>query len=346
MTPAERNDDGEIVEPPNSTVGDWLGQQASADDEEVDELLDETDGDVGEAERRFPERSHADRPDRLPTEERRTWPVGRTVLVTGAGSGIGVATAVEAARLGFRAVAAVHRPEQLPDVHAAAAEAGVEVDAEVLDVTDDGATGALVDRIEPWAVVASAGFMNPGLIEDVPIDDARHQLEVMLLAPARLAQIALPGMRRRGGGRIVVLSSPLGEVSLPLRGWYSATKRALSALCDALRVEVVADAVDVVLVEPGAAATPLWDEARAVLAERRARSARPEVYDRGIVLQDGVQGRAADPTVVAEVVGTALRAAHPRFRYRTPAAAVPFAVAARVVPTSVRDRVVRALGAV
>ena len=61
----------------------------------------------------------------------------RTVLVTGAGSGIGLATAIEAARLGFRAVAAVHRPEQLAGVHAAAAEAGVEVDADVLDVTDD-----------------------------------------------------------------------------------------------------------------------------------------------------------------------------------------------------------------
>lgn len=72
MASAPRNEDGEIVEPPNSTVDDWLGQQASEDEEEVDELLDETDGDVEEAERRFPERSHEDRPDRLPTEERRT----------------------------------------------------------------------------------------------------------------------------------------------------------------------------------------------------------------------------------------------------------------------------------
>ena len=270
----------------------------------------------------------------------------RTVLVTGAGSGIGLETAIEAARLGFRSTAAVHRQEQLPGVHAAAAEAGVEVDTEVLDVTDEATSAVLIDRVEPWALVASAGFVNPGLIEDVPIADARHQLEVMLLAPARLTQLALPGMRRRGGGRIVVVSSPLGEATLPLQGWYSATKGALSALCDALRVEVVADAVDVVLVEPGAAATPLWDEARAVLADRRDRSLRPEVYDRGIALQDAVQHRSADPAEVAEVVGTVLRAAHPRFRYRTPAAAVPFAVAARVVPTSVRDRVVRALGAV
>lgn len=72
MTGAERNDEGEIVEPPNSTVDDWLGQQASADEEEVDKLLDETGGDVEEAQRQFPDRSHEDRPDRLPTDERRT----------------------------------------------------------------------------------------------------------------------------------------------------------------------------------------------------------------------------------------------------------------------------------
>jgi NAD(P)-dependent dehydrogenase (short-subunit alcohol dehydrogenase family) len=268
----------------------------------------------------------------------------RAVVITGAGSGIGLATAVEAARLGFRAVAAVHRPEQRTTVETAAAAAGVDVDARVLDVTDDGAAAALVDEIQPWAVVACAGYMNPGLIEDVPIDEARRQLEVMLLAPARLIQLSLPGMRRRGGGRIVVVSSPLGTVTLPLQGWYSATKRALSALCDGLRVEVVDDAIDVVLVEPGAADTPLWDKARAQLDERRGESARPGVYERGIALHDQVRDRAAEPSEVAEVIGTALRAAHPRFRYRTPTAAQPFAVAARIVPTSVRDRVVRTLG--
>jgi NAD(P)-dependent dehydrogenase (short-subunit alcohol dehydrogenase family) len=270
----------------------------------------------------------------------------RTVLVTGAGSGIGLASAVEAARSGFRAVAAVHRPDQLPVARQAAAEAGVRLVAEVLDVTDEAASAALVDRVEPWAVVSCAGFMNSGLVEDVELADARHQLEVMLLAPARLVQLALPGMRRRGGGRVVVVSSPLGEATLPLQGWYSATKRALSALCDGLRVELVDDAIDVVLVEPGAADTPLWTKARAQLVERSQRSLRPDVYERGIELQDQVRSRAADPTQVAEVVGTALRAAHPRYRYRTSTAAVPFAVGARVVPTSVRDRVVRALGGV
>jgi hypothetical protein len=71
MSDAQHQDDDKIIEPPNSTVDDWLGQQVSADEEVVDDLLEETDGDVEEAERRFPDRSHEDRPDRLPTEERR-----------------------------------------------------------------------------------------------------------------------------------------------------------------------------------------------------------------------------------------------------------------------------------
>ena len=232
-------------------------------------------------------------------------------------------------------------------MHAAAAEAGVEVDAEVLDVTDDGATAALVDRIEPWAVVASAGFMNPGLIEDVPIDDARHQLEVMLLAPARLVQLALPGMRRRGGGRIVVVSSPLGEASLPLQGWYSATKRALERAvrraprrgrrrCRRRRAGRAPGGRHPAVGRGPRGAWPSGGRGRRAL--RCTTGASP--------CRTACSGRAADPTEVAEVVGRALRAAHPRFRYRTPAAAVPFAVAARVVPTSVRDRVVRALGAI
>jgi hypothetical protein len=70
MTDQDPQEHGEIVEPPNSTVDDWLGQQASEDEEEVDKLLEETGGDVDEAERRF--ESHEDRPDRLPTDERRT----------------------------------------------------------------------------------------------------------------------------------------------------------------------------------------------------------------------------------------------------------------------------------
>ena len=267
----------------------------------------------------------------------------RTVLITGAGSGIGAATAVEAARLGFRVTAAVHRPEQIADVRAEVGDAGVadSVETVVLDVADDAAVATLVERVEPWAVVECAGYTNSGLVEDVSADEARHQLEVMLVAPARLVQLALPGFRRRGGGRVVVVSSPVADAGLPLHGWYTATRQGLSSLCDALRVELIDDAIDVVLVEPGAVATPLWEKARADLLSRRERSVRPDLYDSGIAAVDAVRARAAEPAQVAEVIGNALHAAHPPFRYRAPRAGVPFTAAARLLPTSVRDRLVR-----
>jgi NAD(P)-dependent dehydrogenase (short-subunit alcohol dehydrogenase family) len=264
----------------------------------------------------------------------------RTVLVTGAGSAQASAVdcAVEAARLGFRVVATVPDPVDAPAVLSAAAEAGVaaSVDVAILDVTDDAATVELVDRVEPWAVVWSPGSVAVGLIEDVPIEVARGQLEAMLLAPARLAQQVLPGMRRRGGGRVVVVSSPLGESTVPLLGWSGACRRGLVSLCYALRLELVEDAVDVVLVEPDADTTSS-SHAREQLADRRSRSVRPEAYDRATAALDAAADRAAAPAEVADVVGQVLRAAHPRFRYGTPTSARPGIT--RLVPTSLRDRV-------
>lgn len=263
----------------------------------------------------------------------------RVALVTGAGSGIGLASAVEAARLGFTAVAAVHRAGQRPVVRAAAAAAGVEVAVEVLDVTDDTAASRLVDRVEPWALVNNAGYMNAGLVEDVPLDEARRQYDVMLFAPARLTQLVVPGMRRRGGGRIVNVGSVAGESSLPFQGWYDAGKRALASLSDALRAELADDGIDVVVVEPGAVATGLWDRARRELDQHRRRSRQPGRYDGARALLDELEAQAVDVGEVAGVVGEVLHAGHPRYRYRVGGGSWALPVASRLVPTSVRDRV-------
>ena len=175
MPSAPRNDDGEIVEPRYSTVDDWLGQQVS---EERRRSTSCSTRPVATWKR--PSAGSGSGRTRTartgsPPRNGGPEPVERSVLVTGAGSGIGLASAIEAARVGFRAVAAVHDPGQIAGVHAAAAEAGVtpSVEATVLDVTDDGATAELVQRVQPWAVVSSAGAMNLGLIEDVPIEDVR-----------------------------------------------------------------------------------------------------------------------------------------------------------------------------
>lgn len=268
----------------------------------------------------------------------------RTVITTGAGSGIGLESAIEAARLGFRSVAAVHRPDQVDEVHRSAGAAGVAVDVEVLDVTDDERAAAVVDRAEPWALVNNAGYMNAGMIEDVPTGEALRQYEVMVVAPMRLVQLALPGMRSRGGGRIVNISSSVGELSIPFQAWYDATKRALSSLSDGLRAELVRHAIDVVVVEPGAIDTPLWARARAELAERRARSVEPQLYDRALAGFDELALRAGDPEEVARVVGEVLHAGHPRFRYRVGPGSRAISAVARLVPTSVRDQVTRAAG--
>jgi NAD(P)-dependent dehydrogenase (short-subunit alcohol dehydrogenase family) len=270
--------------------------------------------------------------------------VERSVLTTGAGSGIGLACAIEAARLGFTSVAAVHRADQVVPTRAAAEDAGVDLTVEVLDVTDEAAASALIDRIEPWALVQNAGYMNAGLLEDVPVDDARRQYEVMLFGPLRLVQLALPGLRRRGGGRIVFVSSSIGQMTVPFQGWYGAVKRSLSALADTLRTEVVADAIDVVLVEPGSIDTPLWDKARAELAAYRTDTREPSRYDRAIEALEQAREYGADPGEVAHVVGEVLHAGHPPFLRRVGPGSRAVVLAGRFLPTSVRDRLTRAVG--
>ena len=269
--------------------------------------------------------------------------VERVVLVTGAGSGIGLATAVEAARLGFTAVAAVHREDQTQAVRTAARAAGVEVEVETLDVTEDRQAREVIERRRPWGLVNNAGLLWPGLLAEQSPDEARRHLDVMLLAPMCLAQLALPAMRRRGEGRIVNVSSIAGDTNGPMLGWYEAAKRGLSTLSDALRPEVAGWGVDVVLVEPGPFATPIWDKAAARLREGRAASSEPEVYDRTLGVLDGLARRSGDPREVAEVIGEALRAGRPRFRYRVGANAGLVAGLAHAVPTSVKDRFTRAV---
>jgi NAD(P)-dependent dehydrogenase (short-subunit alcohol dehydrogenase family) len=109
-----------------------------------------------------------------------------------------------------------------------------------------------------------------------------------------------------------------------------------------MRQELAHDGVDVVLVEPGPYATPIWDKAQSVLLQRRERSPEPEVYDRTSAVLEGLQAIAADPAEVGRTVGEALRAAHPPFRYRVGPGA-RLTVLARSVPTSIRDRFTRSV---
>jgi short-subunit dehydrogenase len=266
----------------------------------------------------------------------------RAVLTTGANSGIGLATAVELARRGFRSIGSVRSAAKAEVVVAAADAAGVEVATVLLDVTDAEQCEQVLGGLELYGLVNNAGFGTTGAIEDVTDDDARRLLETMVIAPMRLARLALPAMRARGEGRIVNVSSIAGLVSSPLSGWYTASKHALEALSDALRIEAARDGVKVILIEPGGFKTGIWDQARASAAAlTEAGSRNGAVYERFLQMQRLLEPVMGSPDQCAQVIAGAIGGRAPRTRYLVGLDAHAISLTDRLTPTMIQDRVVR-----
>lgn len=264
------------------------------------------------------------------------------VLITGAGSGIGLSTALELARRGRRPVAAVHLDEQEDLVAKAAADAGLHVETTVLDVSDPEACAEVIEGMPLEALVNAAGYVNAGAVLDVDDDDIRRHLEVMTLAPMRLARLAMPSLREHGPGRIVNIGSILGQMSTPLMGWYDGAKHALESLSDALRMEVAADGVRVVLVEPGAIRTPIYAKAREEMAGRDP-SSHTVAYRRWSELTRLAEPLFTSPDAVARTVVRALETERPRQRYYVGLGAPLAPWVYRVTPPFLRDASLRLL---
>ena len=279
---------------------------------------------------------------REPTDQGATPAAGRTVLTTGANSGVGLATALYVAGLGFHSVGSVRSRAKAARVVDAAASAGVSVETVLLDVADAERCRVVIDRLRPWALVNNAGYSGLGAIEDVSDEEARRQLETMVVAPMRLARLALPHMRAAGRGRIINVSSIYGLTTTPFSGWYQASKHALEAASDALRVEVARDAIKVVLIEPGGVKTHIWDQMEAELAER-ADSSYAAGYRRIPTLLAPYMAIMVAPDAVAKVIGTALSADAPRARYLVGRDAQAIVATQSLIPTGVRDRIARVL---
>jgi len=267
-----------------------------------------------------------------------------SVLVTGANSGIGLATVLELAGAGYDVVGTTRTADKAESVSSAAAERGLAVRTVLVDVDDEDSCRQGVAEVAeltgggPWAVVNNAGYAQSGAIEDVTDAQVRSQLETNVVAPMRIARLVLPGMRQRGEGRIVNVSSVAGRVSLPLMGWYSASKHALEAVTDALRIEVEPDGVRVVLVEPGAFGTGIWSAAQDGFPEPTV-DRYAAAYARAASAAERGTNAMPDPVWVARTIRVALANPVPLARYVVGADAVGGILAEALVPTAVTDYV-------
>jgi NAD(P)-dependent dehydrogenase (short-subunit alcohol dehydrogenase family) len=263
-------------------------------------------------------------------------------LVTGASSGIGKATALRLAALGFTVYAAARRVERMSDL----ADHGIHVES--LDVTDDGSMVTVVDKIVSEhgridILVNNAGYGSYGAVEDVPIAEARRQFDVNVFGLARLTQLVLPHMRAQRDGYIVNMSSMGGKIWEPLGGWYHAAKFAVEGLSDCLRAEVAEFGIKVVVVEPGSItsewATISADNLEAISADTSYRG-QAKLIARGLRKSD-TSFLASEPEVVAEAIGKAVQRTKPRTRYPVGGGARTFLFAHRVLTDRGFDRFIR-----
>lgn len=244
---------------------------------------------------------------------------GKSVLVTGASTGIGRATALLLDHAGYRVYAGVRRMEDGRALRDASSD---RITAVLLDVTVQEQIRAAVDLVgradAPLAgLVNNAGVVSTvSPLEHANLDDVRRQFDVNVLGHLAVTQACMP-LLRKAGGCMVFVGSASGRMALPFIGPYCASKSALAAMVTALRRELPDDAIRVSLVEPGFIATPFWAKAAEVSADT-SRAGPGEEYGpalaRGWSLITGLARRAAPPEVIARVILRALQARRPRNR--------------------------------
>jgi NAD(P)-dependent dehydrogenase (short-subunit alcohol dehydrogenase family) len=271
------------------------------------------------------------------------------VLITGCGSGIGRAAAVELAAAGHIVYATARRRESVDELAVWADAHPERVFARQLNVTESATIDPVVKemlsahgRID--AVVNNAGFGQVGAVEDVGLDLWRRQFETNLFGAIAVIQAVLPTMRSRGRGRIVNVSSVVAHATVPLMGAYCASKHALEAMSTALRVEVAGLGIEVVLIEPGPIQTQFRPNINASLEKSPIHEGSPyeamyRALDAYWSRRYGRPARSAEE--VAFLVRKAIEARRPRRRYRITSVAriapwlLPF------IPDGLMDRVLR-----
>jgi NAD(P)-dependent dehydrogenase (short-subunit alcohol dehydrogenase family) len=283
---------------------------------------------------------------REPEEEKRV--AQRAVVVTGASTGIGRATVVELVGAGFHVFATVRREADADSLRSQFPEIVTPLIMDLLDEDAVRAAGEVVNAAGPlFGLVNNAGAALPGPLETIPIDVFRRQIEINLTAQLLVTQVMLPALHRSaetiGDARIVMIGSIGGRLSGPILGGYGAAKHGLVGLSSSLRAELAPFKIKVLLIEPGAIATPIWDRGRAAGDEVQSRH--PETnarYADQIVAAGKMVERLAqsglDPSVPAKVILDALQSRNPPPRQVVGREAKVIAAMVRVLPFRALDR--------
>jgi NAD(P)-dependent dehydrogenase (short-subunit alcohol dehydrogenase family) len=259
-----------------------------------------------------------------------------TGLITGASTGIGRATAARLAAEGWQVFATVRRAEDAPSAP---------VIALIADVTEPSTLAATREKLVQHlagaplgALVLNAGIATAGPLLHQPLDEIRATLEVNMLGAIASVQAFAPLMQC--GGRIVAISSVSGKFAAPFVGAYAASKHALEAACDSLRRELMIHGIDVIVIEPGPIATPIWR--KSLPAIDYAATAYGEVAARVPDFIAESEAKALPVERAADAVMLALTAKRPRTRYVVTRNKLLNFVLPRLLPDRVMDRLIAA----
>lgn len=276
----------------------------------------------------------------------------RSVLVTGASTGIGRATALRLDGSGWRVFAGFRDPADGESLRAEGSDRIVPLQ---LDVTEPEQIAAAAARIEEESdgglhgLVNNAGVAIPGPLETIPLEDFRRQLEVNLVAYVAMTQALLHSIRK-AEGRVVFVSSIGGRIAFPFGGAYHASKFATEAIGDVFRQELRPWGLKVSIVEPGSIDTPIWERGERKATEIEAKAPKTDLlYGAALekfrkVIQDTAE-RGIPPEKVAKAIAHALESSRPRTRYLVGLDAKVQARLKPLIPTPLFDRIVaRALG--
>jgi NAD(P)-dependent dehydrogenase (short-subunit alcohol dehydrogenase family) len=267
----------------------------------------------------------------------------RSVLITGCSSGIGLASAREMKSRGWRVFATARNPDDLARLN------GEGFESLYLDYAEPDSIASAAEHVlratdeKLGALFNNGGYGQPGAVEDLKPEILRAQFEVNVFGWHDLTRRIIPAMRKQDTGRIVFCSSVLGLVSAPYRGAYCASKFAVEALADALRMELAATGIRVVLIEPGPIATRFLENAVAVYRRHIDLEASPhrDIYRLRIARMEegGSQTFKLGPEAVALKLAHALESRNPKRRYYVTIPSYAAALLRRILPVGALDAI-------